>query len=225
MALTYNPFGIISSDMTTAAPWSGKINETYQISPSSTDVLLPGDPVTLSGGYIVRYGTTEQGAGAPVLGSFLGCQYEQAGSGYNVPYQGAWLGASANPVSGKPIYAAVEDSPETIFKVATGNASTGVQITATGKNAQFLFNFPAPTINTTTPKSNVGVDGTVGFVTGNATYPLKVIGVFDGPAGAYNQTPVMNGWSTTGPNAVTIAYPVLLVRINNHVFRSGTAGI
>jgi hypothetical protein len=218
---TFSPFGLISCDTRTSAPWNSKANQTYQINPTDNTPIYVGDPVTVVNGYVTKYTSDNQPGGGnvlPILGVFLGCNYNQVGTGYNVPFFRAWLGVN-DVVSGTPVYAVVEDNIDTIFKVQSGNA-LGVQIGSTYQNA--LLNIPAPLTPSNNPNqtSNVSIQDSTA---GNANYDMKVVGIFDAAnGGAYNATPTLNQWST---NTLICPYPILLVQFNQHVTRAGTAGL
>ena len=218
---TFSPFGLISCDTRTSAPWNSKANQTYQINPATnTTPIYIGDPVTIVGGYITLFDADAQtaaiaGTGPAMLGVFLGCNYNQIGTGYNVPFQRAWLGVN-DVVAGTPVYAVVEDNIDTIFKVQV-ESPTGMQISSTYKNGVLAYNAP----NTANQTSGVSLDP--GVLQDNPTFTLKVVGIFDAAnGGAYNANPTLNQWSVTG--GVTCPNPILLVQMNNQLTRAGTPG-
>lgn len=224
MALTYNPTGFISSSSTTSAVWSGSVSGNYQISPTDTTVISTGDLVTVVGGYVTKYTVVQDEADLPILGVFMGCNYIPASVGGNYAlYFKTWPGLN-DVTTGTYVFPVVEDDPDLIFK-AQANSPTGVFITADLKNTRIAFDagVAATALGLANGTSIMGVDivGTAP-VAAHPEYSLKIVGVFDGGSG-YSQP--LNNWSTTGPNAVVIPYPVLLCKINNHVYRSGTAGM
>lgn len=220
---TFSPFGLLSCDTRLSAVWNNKANQSYQINPTDTTPIYVGDPVTIVGGYVTKYTTENQtGGGGPVvppLGVFLGCNYTQTGNGYSVPFFRSWNGVTSDVVPGTPIYAIVEDDINSIFKIQI-NAPTGVQISATYKNAQLVLPAqPSPSANPN--QTSVVSLATPG--TGAATDDMKVVGIFDAAnGGAYNANPTLNQWSVT--NGVTCPNPILLVQWNNHITRAGTIG-
>lgn len=208
MALTYSPFGIISDDMQIAAGWNAKVNQTYQIDPTDTTVIKFGDPVTMIGGFIKKYTGAMQTANVPILGSFIGCEYQPT-SGYITFFQ--YWGGVNDVVTGGKISCSIEDSPVTEFKIVA-NATSGVVLSQTLLNANFDYSEEPGIFNT----SVVGM--AVPAVT-TTNFSLKVLGVYD--SATYTE---INQFSTTGPNAVICPFPTLLVKINNHMFAAGTPG-
>lgn len=219
---TFSPFGLISCDTRTSAPWNSKANQSYQINPADTNPIYIGDPVTIVGGYITKFTDAIQTNVAPaILGVFLGCNYSQTGTGYNVPFLRAWLGVNDVAV-GSSVYAVVEDNLDTIFKVQSSSA-TGVFVSSTYQNAQLVLTNAATPASLANQTSTVSLSATTNAA--NPTFTMKVVGIFDAAnGGAYNANPTLNQWSTAGANAVVCPYPILLVQFNQHMTRAGTAG-
>lgn len=69
--------------------YSGSLNE-FDIDPSNTDAIFTGDPVVLSGGFVVA----ATNAATAILGIFMGCQYHDADG--NVQFKNRWDGAAGS---------------------------------------------------------------------------------------------------------------------------------
>lgn len=220
MAFTYNPTGFLSSSSGTSAMWSGQTALPYRILPTDTAAIATGDLVTIVGGYVSLYTSTLEGTAVPILGTFMGCTYQPVGSTYQIYFK-SWPGAN-DVTPGTIVSAIVEDDPDLIFQ-AQSNSSAGLFITSNMKNTKIAFETPTA-LSISNGTSVMGVDTTgTAPVSGNATFSIKIVGVFDGSRGYTNAN--LNNWSTTGQNAVVVKYPILLCKINNHVYRTGTAGM
>lgn len=131
-------------------------------------------------------------SGGGILGVFLGCQYTDP-----TTKKTTFKNYYPASVVASDIVAFVADDPTTAFVVqAVGTPAN----TAIGRNAQ-LDTSVAGSATTGISGQEVGAPAT-----GNATYDLKVIGV--------NQDPSVND--------LTSANTQLIVKINNHLYNSGT---
>lgn len=223
MATILSPFGFESTDTTTSASWSGKTGPKYQINPADTTPIYQNDIVTIVGGYVTKYTSTHSAANLPALGVFRGCYFVPTNASSSADYGNynrIWPGLN-NVTSGTKVEPIVEDDPDLIFK-AQSNSQLGVTVAADLKNTRISF-AAATAASIANGTSTMGVDtsGTAP-VAANPTYTLKIVGVWDAAAGYTGQ---FNDWSTSGLNAVVVPYPILLCKINNHVYRSGTDGM
>lgn len=190
---TNAPNGLIPYRMLGGAPYNGSTS-THLINPLPyATSIFNGDPVTLSGGYIV-IGV----AGSAIIGVFQGCKYTNAqGVAVFSPY---WP-ASTAVLAGTNIQALVIDDPNVVFSIQEDNGSGAAgtpltQITGPG----FNYNFAINTGSTATGQSAASLNNS----STNTTLNLKII----------------NGDPTVGN--VIGAFANWLVIINNDAFKSGT---
>lgn len=199
------PYGLKAKRYLNGAPWNGQQSSTnYIIASGYGTSLFTGDPVTIVGGFVTLY-TPASGATVPIQGVFNGCFYYDA-QGKPVPIN-YWAANTAAP-AGTTIYANIIDDPMVLFSVQT-TSSTGLLATSIMKNVQLS----AGTGSTNTGLSGYAITGTPLIAT--PTADCKIYGL-DGSQ--------PNGWTTTGPSAISYPYNNILVKLNNHVFSNGTDG-
>jgi hypothetical protein len=163
----------------------------YPIEADYNTSIYQGDCVTLSGGNVII------ATAGPLLGVFMGCSYTDPTTG-----KPTWKNYYPANTDADDIVALVVDDPNAQFVVQCDGTAAA---TCRGRNA---------VINTSVSGSNTtGVSGQQidAPVTGNATHPWKVVGVYE----------------ADGNDDVTAANADLIVVPNNHLFKgsTGTAGV
>jgi hypothetical protein len=164
----------------------------YKISNNYGTALYQGDSVKLSGGYLAIATT-----GAAIVGVFQGCYYIDPTTG-----KPTWKNYYPGSIVQDGIVALVNDDPNAEFVVQCSGIAA---VTCVGRNAD-LDTAVAGSSTTGQSGQQVGVPAT-----GNATYPWKVVGVYE----------------DAEDNDVTAAYANLIVIPNNHLYKggTGTAGV
>lgn len=177
--------------------WTGQTNR-YPVASTYGTSLFKGDPVT-----ILADGTLGIGvAGSAIIGVFWGVQYTDTNGNYqNLP---VWTAGTATQAS-VPAEAFVIDDPNVVFTIQetsdTGTAGTPLTLADVGLNA----NFRVGTGNTRNGLSGASLDNTTENV--GATLNLKILELDQYPGNAVG------------------AYANWLVKINNHRFAAGVAGV
>ena len=174
----------------------------YRIAATAPSAYFEGDLCTLSSGLLV----TDMGSASPgaVVGVFYGAEYVDNSSG-DVKF----VRSIANGTVAKEKYKAyVYDDPYCLFKIQADQVGTAIDATKVGHNVQIVA---SPTGSTTTHKSGLVADSNTA-ATGNAGFPLSIMGSAEAPDGAY----------TAAGTTMDV-----LVKINTHQFgiAAGNAGI
>ena len=197
MSATNAPFGFRPSYHP-----SGQMRpKAYTIASTYGANIFQGDPVKLVDAGTVQLGTndgTRSGTvdGILLLGVFAGCQYiDSLGKPTLTPF---WpTGTTATD-----IVAWVYDDPETIFQVQYNNPSSGTTVqTAVGEECDWTVASPGG--STATGLSN--------------TYLTAI----QGTSGQFQIT----GWALNINDALTDAYIVATVRINEHHYKAAVNSI
>lgn len=190
---TNAPFGLQPRMHINGSVWTGQVN-TYQIQDAYATSLFTGDPVTLSGGYLV-IGV----AGSAVIGVFQGCQYTTAAS--VVTFAPYWP-ASTSTAQTAGAVAFVCDDQSVLYDIQS-NSATPIAQTDIGKNA----NFVAAAGSTVTGQSGYALDYST-LATGNATRNLKVLALVPRPGNtfstAYNNVYVLINNNVFGSGTGTV---------------------
>lgn len=190
---TNAPFGLQPRQHLNGSTWTGQIN-TYQIQDAYATSLFTGDPVTMSGGYLI-VGV----AGSAILGVFQGCSYVTAAA--VVTFAPYWP-ASTSTQSTVGATAFVCDDQSVLYDVQNSSATPIAQADI-GKNA----NFVAGSGSTVTGQSAYALDYTT-LATGNATRNLKVLGLVPRPGNtfttAYNNVYVLINNNVFGSSTGTV---------------------
>ena len=176
----------------------------YQIASGNTYNIYSGDPVQLSGGYVV----VAAGGTTAILGIFIGCEYYN--SSVNRKAWSPYWPASVTVPSGTTIDAWVIINPGATFKVQTSGTAAVTQAQV-GSNIDFAGNGTtgaAPTTQALTGQS-VAYANQANIST-STTYAFRILSLVTNPPGA-------NGTDTTSP------YNSIIVGFNNQSFRL-TAG-
>jgi len=197
MSATNAPFGFRPSYHP-----SGQMRpKAYTITSTYAANIFSGDPVKLTDNGVVQLGTsdgTRSGTvdGISLLGVFAGCQYiDSLGKPTLTPF---WpTGTTATD-----IVAWVYDDPETIFQVQYNNPSSGTTVqTAVGEECDWTVASPGG--STATGLSN--------------TYLTAI----QATSGQFQIT----GWALNINDALTDAYIVATVRINEHHYKAAVNSI
>ena len=174
----------------------------YRIAATAPTAYFEGDLCTLSAGLLV---TDMAGASpGPVIGVFYGAEYVDNSSG-DVKF----VRSIANGTVAKEKYKAyVYDDPYCLFKIQGDQVATAIDATKVGHNVQIVA---GPSGSATTHKSGLVADSSTA-ATGNAGFPLTILGSAEAPDGAY----------TAAGTTMDV-----LVKINTHQFgiAAGNAGI
>jgi hypothetical protein len=199
MANANKPSGLSPVQYLNGAPWNGQAR-LYSIAYNYSTALYIGDPVTLSGtsdtngvpGIVIA----TAGDANAIIGAIVGIgRYESLIANPNN------LSQIYYPANGdgntNPWYAMVADDPNIIFEAQDTGTSTALDQTNMGEN----INLKSGTGNGYI--SGWGIDdGSHG--TANPTYQCKLMGLVRTSDNAFGQ------------------YAKFLVKINNHVYGSGT---
>ena len=174
----------------------------YRIAATAPSAYFEGDLCTLSAGLLV----TDMAGASPgaVVGVFYGAEYVDNSSG-DVKF----VRSIANGTVAKSKYKAyVYDDPYCLFKIQADQVATAIDETKVGHNVQIVA---GPTGSSTTHKSGLVADSSTA-ATGNAGFPLSIMGSAEAPDGAY----------TAAGTTMDV-----LVKINTHQFgiATGNAGV
>jgi hypothetical protein len=214
------PSGLSPVEYINGAKWDGKVRM-YYIAPADTNAYWPGDLVTLANAGDPATGIagiTLATAGNVAVGvvQAIGVGNNQVGAsgfggGAGGPYINANNLAAVSRASGaQPIayYAAVIDDPNVIFEIQEGGAGTNLTYSAIGNNANIVYAAPA---------TGVVVSGTTlnnASVATTATLNLQILSLAQRIDNHFVTSPATGGGGQKW-----------WVRINNHQFRAGTAGV
>ena len=174
----------------------------YRIAATAPTAYFEGDLCTLSAGLLV----TDMAGASPgaVVGVFYGAEYVDNSSG-DVKF----VRSIANGTVAKEKYKAyVYDDPYCLFKIQADQVGTAIDETKVGHNVQIVA---GPSGSATTHKSGLVADSNTA-ATGNAAFPLSIMGSAEAPDGAY----------TAAGTTMDV-----LVKINTHQFgiATGNAGV
>ena len=135
------------------------------------------------------------GGAGLILGVFNGCQYTDPTTG-----KPTWSAYYPGSVAADDIMATVIDDPSATFEIQADAAFPVADLAGN-------FDVLTPAGDTTSGRSNVELEVTSGATT--ATLPLKAIDI--------SQDPENSDVSSANTNVI--------VKINNHLFSAGTAGL
>ena len=197
MSSTSAPFGFRPSYHN-----SGRITaKAYVITSGYAQNIFSGDPVKLTDDGVIQLGTsdgTRSGTvdGITLLGTFAGVQYDDS---TGKPSLSPFWPAST---SGTNIIAWVYDDPEIIFDVQYDNPSAGTTVqTAVGEECDWTVASP-------------GGSTQVGLSTTKLTAIQATSGQFQ-----------ITGFSGNVEDALTDAYIVATVRINEHAYKASVNSV
>ena len=176
---------------------------TYQITSGYTSNIFSGDPVQISGGYVIAGAA----GAAAVLGVFVGCEFYNA-SVNKVTWSPYWPASQTVP-SGTVITAYVIIDPQATFKVQS-SGSAAVTQAQVNSNIDYAGNSPASPTNTQLLSGQSTAYANQANISTSTTYAFRIISLVTFPPGA-------NGTDTTTP------YNSIIVGFNNQTFRI-TAG-
>jgi len=167
----------------------------YRIASGYATAIYQGDIVKMVTGGGIE--RVAAGDGGLVLGVFNGCNYTDPTTG-----KPTWSNYYPGSVAAADIMATIIDSPDATFEI---------QADAAFPVADLAGNFDivdqSPVGDTTSGTSRMELDVTTGATT--ATLPLKAIDI--------SQDPENSDVSSANTNVI--------VKINNHLFSGGTAGL
>jgi hypothetical protein len=174
----------------------------YRIAATAPSAFFEGDLCTLTAGLLV----TDMAGASPgaVVGVFFGAEYQDNSTG-----DVRFVRSIASGTVAKAKYKAyVYDDPYCLFKIQSDQVATAIDATKVGNNVQIVA---APSGSTITHKSGLVADSSTA-ATGNAGFPLTILGSMDAPDGSY----------TAAGTTMDI-----LVKINTHQFgiAAGNAGV
>lgn len=248
---TNTPFGLRVVSSISGGNWTEKTN-TYNIFASADGAttygtsLFTGDPVILNpaaatsltiaptiAAYPIDTAVVADNV-TPVLGIFVGCEYQSTSNNQGNLVQSAYWPADTAVIAGTEIKAYIIDDPDIICEIQVSTATNVVDdakfSTDAATDAFFTENFafglaagganlipenPA-TGDVRTGQSAVylNIVGTTSSARDTVTLPLKVLGFAPSP-----DNPVFDANGDVNP------FLTLRVEINNHIFRVGNLGI
>jgi len=195
MANINKPSGLKPVKYLNGAAWNGQATLYYR-GTGDANAIYVGDPVTL-GGTADANGIADVvlgTAGSAIIGAVVGVVVTQAG----VSLQGTTIDLTKRSLAASTAgYLLVADDPNIIFEIQDGVVA-GTALTDIGSNVNFLIAAGATTV------SDSGTT-TALAITGATTSNLKLMGFVQ----RVDNTPASQ-------------YAKLLVKINNHVYGSGT---
>ena len=200
MANVSKPQGLTPHSYLNGVPWNGQV-QMYFISSGDTNAFAIGDPVTLSGSGdsngVPGITLATAGTGNPVLGAIVSTGGQTYGG---APVTPSNLDTTVIPAAKtKNYYVLVCDDPNVLFEVQEGGVGTALAATDLGTNIDLLSG-----------TNNGYVSGWLIDNNSKATTAtlqcqlMKLLQRADNAMGASAK------W---------------LVRINNHNFKAGTAGV
>ena len=195
MANVADKFGLRPLRSLNGAPWNNAQNR-YRIASGYAVNIFQGDLVIpVTGGGIQRFDPTSNSGGDAVVGVFNGCFFTDPTT--SKPTFSNFYPAST---AASDIIANVIDDPMTIFLMNSDEAFPVTKIFAN-------FNVDGGTGSTTTGISQVQLDASTNATT--AALPVQVIDI--------SQDVNNSDTSVTNTNVI--------VRINNHYYKTATTGI
>jgi hypothetical protein len=222
MSYGYNaPLGAIPRQYLNGNTWSGQYSP-YSIQSGYATALYTGDPVTVSGGYLVL---ATAGTNA-IIGFFGGCRYmDTSGTFWQSP---SWPAGQATlgSLNGEGF---VVDDPSVLFDMQIASGAGGTVAAPSIAQSNLLQNV---NLNVAQGTAYNAVGGVVPPVNPAAGAPLN------GQSSWYldSNTPIGNGaplqmkiirFTPVSGNIAGLAFNNALCLVNNHVFKggTGTAGI
>ena len=196
MANVADKFGLRPYRSLNGAPWNNAQNR-YRIATGYGTNIFQGDLVVpVTGGGIERFNPASNSGADVILGVFNGCFFTDPVT--NKPTFSNFYPSASSAAT--DIIANVIDDPNTIFLMNSDEAFPVTKIFAN-------FNVDAGTGSTTTGISQVQLDASTNATT--AALPVQVIDI--------SQDVNNEDTSVTNTN--------VLVRINNHYYKTATTGI
>lgn len=204
MPATFAPYGLEAIGTNTAAS-NNMASRQFLIDPTYTTALFKGDVSTiLASGYVARTnGVAAVGADQGVPnGVFSGFEFTSLVTKQRL--QSNFYPGSASVLTTDPIWAYINDDPNTLFSVQLNSTvnSTATTMALIGSNANLVASYPAG--STSFGRSRQAATGPAT----TAALPLKIIGF----------VPIANNPFGT---AALPQYMNLLVRFNTHQYTTG----
>lgn len=194
MSSTAYPFGMIPTQQL-AAGYNTQGFNSYNIEDGEATSIFYGDVVE-----ILTTGFIEKDVGTSTLtpiGVFVGCSFVSTGTGYFLNSQ-SWPGATTSGITtgaGRPM-ALVVDDPNAVFMIQADDTLTQAAI---GANAAIVQTAGTSAIG----KSRNALSAS--SVNTTNTLPLRIVGLAELPD---------NAWGD--------AFPIVLVKFNNHQYTTQT---
>lgn len=194
MTATLNPFGMVPVE-NLAAGYNTQGFESFDILDGYTTSIFYGDVVKLATTGVIQKdtGTT---ALTPI-GVFVGASYVEPSLGYFLTTQ-AWPASTTTSVTtdgGRPMGKVVSD-PNAVFMIQSDGTLTKAAIGANAAIVQTAGTLAVGKSRNALQASSVDV---------TSTLPLRIVGLWEGPG---------NVWGD--------AYPIVLVKFNNHQYTTLT---
>jgi len=200
MANVNAPAGLSPVQYKNGAPWTGG-GRVYYIAAADVNAYAIGDPVTLSGSGdgngVPGVTLATAGTASPVLGPILGSGGIVMGGAFTDP---ANINTTVIPAAKtKGYYVLVCDDPNVIFEMQEGGAGAALSASNIGQNVNLLAGTNSGYFSGWT--FNNATTGT------GATLQLQLMGLALKAGNGFGQ------------------YAKWLVRINNHQYAAGVAGV
>ena len=175
----------------------------YRIASDNSNPIFNGMAVIPLAAGVIDDLQAAAGGNVSIVGVFGGCEYVSSTTGKTI-FSNFWPGSGAD--SDFPVKAFLYDDPNQLFTIATSNVVAGQNTEAEVRTSVFA-NIALATGNsgsTTTGISSASAD--LNTVATTNTLALRIMGIQEDPRNS----------------DFTVAGIPLIVRINNHFYRSGT---
>lgn len=204
MANTSRPAGLSPVEYLDGNPWTGKSMMCF-INSADSNAYSIGDPVTAKGGSsgadangVPAVTLATAGTGNPVLGAIVGAPGIVYGGALAIP--GALESTLVPATKSRGYYVLVCTDPNVLYEIQEGGSGSAL----TFANCWTNYNL----------KSGTNNGYASGWTLDNAS----------GGTGSTIQLQIVR-FKQTADNQIGLAYQKWLVRINNHQFSAGVAGI
>lgn len=159
---TNAPNGFVPTVYRNGTPWNGQLDGNYKIQNGYANNIGIGDFVAINfttGGYVVAYYDAQLASATnPILGVFMGCDYEAPTSTFPIPtpiQKQAWIGGTQTK-NGQDVVAYIMCD----FNVLGSMQCTGALAATTGFTQSMTETFAPVTIPVTGSVVNLGPNGT-----------------------------------------------------------------
>lgn len=176
------PQGFVPYTTTTGATFNASAVQFFNIDPAqaSNSIFLQDAVITShsnGGSWIARIATAAN-TSAVVAGTFVGCQYvvPQAGAPNGTVINGYWPGNAGVTVAGTSVTATVLMDQTIIYDV---QSTTNGGVTA----AQLFFNAQIAQPANGNVATGISGQSIIAEASGNATFPVKIVGFSNGGGG------------------------------------------
>lgn len=208
------PQGFVPVTTTTGATFNAAAVQYFNIDPAAAsnaifiqDAVITShtNPTNTTGSWIARLATSAGIAAAPVVGTFVTCQYvvPQSGAPNGTIIQGYWPGNAGATVAGTSVVATVLMDPTIVYDVQSTTVG-GV----TGAQQFFNAQIVQPALGNTS--SGISGQSIIAQAAANNTWPVKILGLSNGGGGS-------NTWGINNNNVYAL--------FNTPAFATNTAGL